>query len=345
MSSKGFIDRIVEVRFVQISSRLAAVSAEFEKIAFLDRFCHIRVMPQIGEEWQCIVRGDSNRQDPKRGALFLKPIRRLEEEETWCLEDQPEAHVLNVYKPLVRKTVAVGKREIGRQVWCPSGRGDIQEDWPKHIQTLVSLRFGELDKAVRSVVYGAMRKELAELKKSVPRFKEFVDITVEKFERISHELSLQKELGARQAVYADGKRLGLLDRWSSAPASSFPFVIEGLNIYLSNGTKLTVHDRALGVILSWENGRPKTAKAFSSSIDCAVGDRTVLNWGDALDLKEGSHFARDYKFQWVGNWLTNGIVWLPRERPCGSEWRDYTIPAIPEEYWSLFVDRFIAQFG
>lgn len=176
MTHLNYIGKIVNVRFITTRGDLAAVSQEFEKIAFLGRRAVISSAPQAGEHWQCEIIGDSKPQEAARGALFLQPLKKLE------------------------NPVSVGA------------------------STPAAIRSGEFAER--------------------------------------------------------------LDQW----------------VAMSRNAALPEE-------------HPKNAKLSG------VKDPT-----------------RGYQFQWNGQWLTNGEVWFPRQRPCKEQWHQYPISAIPQECWQMFLE-------
>ena len=223
MSIQSLVGRIVQVQFIAGRNGLAAVSSEFDKIAFLQRNVRFRKTPKVGEEWKCLIKGDSNPRSKWLGAFFIVPLRKLSESVRWTLEDRPDTGVLGVRYLKLSRDVMVGNRLISGQEFFPVDSGDIKSNWPDWVQKRVAKRFEELRVARDSVIRGA-----------------------------------------RAAKLAEAKRLAT--------------------------------------------------------------------------LKFGVNPADGHPFQWIGDWLTNGVVWFPRERPIGPEWREYPIPSIPQECWQPFLD-------
>lgn len=219
---QNIIGRVVQVRFVVGRTSIAAVSSEFDKIAFIARGCKLPIVPQVGEEWRCWVCGDSNSADTSRGALFLVPMRKLVEEVAWTVGGEPQNAILGVQWPVVIRKVVLGNRSVKTECFAPKDATSIPEGCPQWLRAFLVKRFADLKEAASSVARSARQTALAELK------------------------------------------------------------------------------------------------------------RTVTLVGEASG-------GQGYPFQWVGDWLTNGEVWFPRQRPNGSEWQEYPVPAIPAECWELFL--------
>lgn len=227
MSKENLVGRIVQVQFIAGRNGVAGISPEFNKIAFLSRNVRFRRTPIVGEEWKCVIKGDSNPQSRWLGALFIAPLRKLKEAVRWSLEDRPNTGFLGVRYLKLSRDVMVGNRLIAGQEFFPVDSDDILPTWPDWVQKRVSKRLEELRVARDSVIRGARSTKLGE---------------------------------ARMAT-----------------------------------------------------------------------------------MKFGDNPGYGYPFDWVGDWLTNGVIWFPRERPIGPEWREYPIPSIPKECWQPFLDGLVGK--
>lgn len=52
----------------------------------------------------------------------------------------------------------------------------------------------------------------------------------------------------------------------------------------------------------------------------------------------------DFPFQWFNKELTNGAVSFPEVRPVGGEWRKLPIPAVPERFWTPYLQSLEGQY-
>lgn len=114
-----------------------------------------------------------------------------------------------------------------------------------------------------------------------------------------------------------------------------------VHVLLSNGDLLSVYGTDLPL------RQPNTGQRISYKVPLPVeiGQRKMLTWGEATRLKEGDVFATEYPFQWQGEYLTDGVLSFPSERPSGqSAWRQLSIAAVPAQCWDLFLAGLEGKF-
>jgi hypothetical protein len=166
------------------------------------------------------------------------------------------------------------------------------------------------------------------------------DVTVVAIFAEEQRVTLVQPRNDHASVYVNGEIAGIYgdQRSSLRWRSEFPFTMKTLHLKLSSGETLVVHshdlklfDRPNGMVL-----RP--GRSFSETCKAALVDKPELKWKEAEKLRIGSVLGHEYRFQWVGDFLTEGTVWFPRQRPLGGvAWRDLPVKSIPEESYPRYL--------
>lgn len=344
------IGRIILVRFRERNGDLVGVCAELQNTIVLDRNAFIWEVPRVGEDWLCVVTGDSFSGEFFQGEILVAPLRKASVLVECRYADRHDSKILGVPMPKVVSRVLIDGRETDLREWYPEHRSEILSEWPETVQQRVLARLTRIEKEIQEALEKRNRQkrwEELELLKRWAKLDGGIQIKITEKEMTSHLLTLQSPPGyvlSRREVFCDDTKIGTYAPGSSPPCSQFPITLEALNIKLSNGADVALHNIDLIVIDRWEFGDPKNRRVFSSSKPCAFGGKTELSWGDLAKLEIGDTVATEYPFQWHRDWLTNGVVWLPRECPIGQEWRRYPFPAIDKGYWSMFLELLNGKF-
>lgn len=188
-----------------------------------------------------------------------------------------------------------------------------------------------MNMVMENPIYTSSQEDKGILKGGVP-------IVVSSVKAVSHQLDLSHEGQYGIAVYRlDGQKL---ERGTDFNAYNFipGKRLQSIQITLSDGTRISVFQ--LNLPFHLPNG-----ERISNKVRINVGNRTTLTWLEASQLCSGDEFIREYPFQWVGGYLTDGVVSLPRERPAGqADWKKCQIQAVPAEYWNLFLSGLEGKF-
>jgi len=338
------IGRMLQVRFVPNRADVRGTNQHFTKIAFIARR-YAGTRPRQNEEWMCRVVGDSKPEEPNRGALFLMPLWKLQPETRWGVvptEAGPTSPL-----QIVRREV-LGERELEAQRWSVASEAEIDAGWPVGLQERVLATLKDRARELKAARKQCERQRQQAL---IPQLKNPVSIiTITAVSSFEHRVTARAtdDRYDNYKIFVDRKRVGLYDRGAGLPLPQFPLTIHGRRLTLSNGKSFDIHSHELPVVKAWKRseGRwtPKKASIFRTRCEIAELDRKELSWAEVQDLSQGDVLAHEYPFQWVDGWLTNGAIWFPRERPQGSDWQEYPIPAVPEGCWSVFLSGLEGKF-
>jgi hypothetical protein len=335
---------VLQVKFMSHREDIKGVNENLTKIAFIDR-SYKGPRPQPGDEWMCWVKGDSKPQEPKRGAFFLFPLHLLKPEMQWSIE-WPAVNEQEYVE--VRWREMLGERELDTQSWRVASLSDLQSDWPERVTRPVASylkRYVQEQKARKKLTQREEQRQLL-----LNGLKNPSGIWVTAVSSFEHLVTVQAkhDLHRNHEVFVDGEYVGRHDSWAALRLTEFPLTIHGRRLELSNGNSITVYSHALQVIRAWNlsGGRwnPEKQVVFACMDKVNVGGRQTFNWDHVRTHLPGEVVGYEYPFQWTGEWLTNGVVWFPRQRPEGIDWKDYPIGAVPRECWEIFLAGLEGKF-
>ena len=174
-------------------------------------------------------------------------------------------------------------------------------------------------------------------------------------------ITLENWLGRPIHVYANGSKLGRLDRTGKFAEADFPFHLKTANVSLSDGRALKISSDRLDVIhwvprskcpVSVGPGMYKSSnvKAVQSA---PLGDVSEmikpwkrLTFGEAVATEPGTVLTHEFPFQWIGDELTNGVTSIPRIRPSLAAQRAALgLPKVTAANWGKFLGQVEARFG
>lgn len=166
-----------------------------------------------------------------------------------------------------------------------------------------------------------------------------VDAAVIGIERWEHLVTAEK-LGEETGVFnvlVDSQVVGLYDCHGKISRLSMPLTISGVKVSLSNGQSFCVFSHSL-YVLNVNNSRRRCV--FSDTGNADLVDRKVISWAEAETLVEGAVVGHEFRFQFLGKWLTTGRSWLPVKRPQGAaEWKAASIKALPSDFnWEAYLN-------
>jgi hypothetical protein len=241
--------------------------------------------------------------------------------------------------PKVVTRTLLDNKEVEYVPSYPTQASEISNQWPPAVQDRVSARLKAIAELERKAQRKAKQKQLSLIKKWA-KLTGGRPVTVTGMQMESQLLTFnESEISpsGRHNVYLDGVLIGRFNTFQSIKQEEFPLEVRSLKISLSNGTSYKVSELTFDVIESWDDFAPKLKKYFFSSIKCSIGSRKTLKWSEAIEFGIGQVVATEFPFQWVGDWLTDGVVWFPRVCPVAEEWGSYPIPAVPGDCWATFL--------
>ncbi|MBX9573885.1 MAG: hypothetical protein K2X77_33630 [Candidatus Obscuribacterales bacterium] len=343
------------VRFVKHHDSLRGENHSFKKIAFISKF-YQGPLPLEGEQWICKIVFDTKPMESNRGVFFLRPISPVGSITTWNItEDASGIEICST-------TMFAGRQiDFKRALFTP---GRLIKGCPKSIllraEDLWESRKRRLDEQFEEEKRLRRQKQAEQIEKLnevearkqqlMGELTNGLAITVSSILCLQHEVTLRpkNDYYRNHDVLIGGELAGLYDSFMLPSRESFPLLVEERQITFSNGQSVSIFNMDLQVIKSWSkrgaNWSPKKEVIFKTKLAVTLGTKEFITWQEAEKLSVGDEISKEYPFQALGDWLSNGLVWFPRERPQKQEWKQLPIPAVPKEFWEPFLSGLEGKF-
>lgn len=340
------------------------------KVVFIMK--NANVQPRHGDRLLCEVMYDTAPDEPTRGVLFVAPVvgenkatlqRRVQKIHGRLHFDISERNVADG-EPVVLVTVKTrcGSQEKGRNDFEIRAKSDVPGDWPlwvkqkaeEHLNLIAVSRAKWIEKASEVRDWFEIRSlnnfDTGELLIKVIHKKRIGFAAPEDLEVISirsradipegwteqTKSSVLNAIERSEAAHAQAKKVEWSVVWSGTAPERYPRVI--------GREKRSGKVTASFVITSLDQLNDKEL-ASVKSIACAMLTRAQAINAEARAKLERRRLIDALKhdvdgktrFQWAGDYLTDGRLWFPRRRPEGLEWRKFPIAAVPSGYWETFL--------
>jgi hypothetical protein len=330
------------------------------------------VQPRHGDILLCKVIKDTAPADPKRGALIVAPV--VGENKANCQLKEQRVQV-RLHFDISEAKVAKGepivlvavKTRCGAKVTARSdfeirAKSDLPADWPlwvnqkieDHLNLIAVSRANWLKKKSEVCDWFEVKNlsnlDTGELlirvvhKKRVG-FDESTNLEVISIRSRGDiplgwtEQTKKNVLDAiekTETAYAQAKKVEWSVVWSGTAPDRFPRVIgrEKRSGKVTASFVITspdqLNDGLLASVKSIAQAMLTRAEAINAEARAKLERRRLID-----ELKHDADGKT--RFQWAGDYMTDGRLWFPRRRPEGLEWRKFPIAAVPAGYWETFL--------
>ena len=408
-------EKIFKVRFADHNGKLRGNHRDFTKISFVSKN-YKGEQPRCGELWDCVVVFDTMLDDPRKGVLYLRPLKRTGAASAPAAAEAavgtaaaeaaiaaaPVRETLRLNQrisppprfgrrtPIVRTAWDVstetsggqervrvtwtqfkGDKVVRTQSWQVNRFDHVPERWAPRVKAQVLTALARINERIKAATTAALEDSLEDaLRQSVvenagsvttapvaplfdstntaPRIKgrlvNPVAIEVVSIEPFEHRMTRSDT-----SVFKDEVRLGALHWFSPMIDRGTATIVHGRRITLSNGETFEICSHTVSIVVrTVQDGRRRmidSEAVFSSCRKLELVDRREVTWEEAEKLTVGDLVGHEFRFQWVGERLTNGKVWIPRKRPSGAaEWAKLPLPALPPQLWDDFLAGLEGKF-
>lgn len=374
---KGDVETFKFTRFQRVDNRtgqmmvgIRGLHPAARKVVFV--LPTATVQPRHGDRLLCKVIKDTVPDDPKRGALIVAPV--VGENKATCqLKEQKVQERLHF--DICERTVANGEpivlvtvktrcraQEQGRSEFEIRAKSDLPGDLPlwvkqkveDHLNLIAASRAKWLKKASEACDWFET-KNLSNLDtgellirvvhKRMIGFDDPIDLEVISIRSRGDipqgwteqtKKSVLDAIERTEAAYAEAKKVEWSVVWSGAAPERFPRVIgrEKRSGKVTASFVITsldqLNDRELASVKSIAQAMLTRAEAINAEARAKLERKRLID-----ELKHDADGKT--RFQWAGDYMTDGRLWFPRRRPEGLEWRKFPIAAVPAGYWETFL--------
>lgn len=340
------------------------------KVVFLSKSATVR--PRHNDNLLCKVVHDTAPGCSNRGVLFVVPVCKgctanprptrgaPQERLRFDVSDQKAANG----EPIVLVTVKTlsGSKVVGKKDVEIRSKSDLSSDWPLWVRRQAVDRL--------AVITGSRAKWLEEASKVREWFNVYPQSSLDTGElliKVGHQARIffddlkdveviwvrsradicndwpektraevMNEIDIFEAAFAESKKVEWSVAWSGEAPERFPRVVgrEKWSGQITASFVITSRDQLNDEELSPVKNLAQSMLARAEEINAAA--RAKLERKKLVDglKREGDGKTR---FQWAGEYMTDGRMWFPRVRPEGRQWRKFPIAAVPSGYWETFL--------
>lgn len=280
---------------------------------------HADQTPAHNEIWRCLIVHDSQPDQPTKGVLFVIPVAAKKQELKFSIWNGVSDEI-DAGEPVILVEVKVRRNEnlVSLGTHVVRSTEDIVEDWPDYVKRDVAARLRSNSALHDQWLALSAEKLVRNFEQEPPPKPNLAEV-----ETVEWSVSMDGKVPklCPKLVRTVRNGYGNVKAVSSTPCVYSP-------TYIAFIDEMTKEQAAkIGAIIESYSARA----AILNSKEQQKLDRKALF--AALTRDENGKI----RFQWAGDFLTEGTIWFPRVRPKGTEWQKYPIEAVPEGYWDTFL--------